>query len=325
MRPFLLLLALLLPLAGCRPAPDPAPPDDAAPAITRQYRSGHGDLSLRISRDRATVAEPIEVDLELSFPEGWQAELAPISSPDLPATAGETDPAKLDDNHRLRQHFRLRYTPFLPGNFSIGPLRIVLTGKDGGGTSETIRTDGFPVTVTTLLTEDDGQPADILPPLELPHPIWPYLAIAAGALALGLLATGLYLRRRRRPRPAPPPLPPHRLAERQLDELAGRGLPEQGQGKLFHILLSDILRSYVEARFAIHAPEQTTEEFLAQLRHDDRLAGEHKDSLKRLLNHCDMVKFARRQTTAADCDQSLTLCRDFVRDTIPPPAPGGTP
>jgi uncharacterized iron-regulated membrane protein len=60
---------------------------------------------------------------------------------------------------------------------------------------------------------------------------------------------------------------PHERALRELNELALRELPHKGLILDFYVLLSDTVRHYVESRFGICAPEQTTKEFLAAARH----------------------------------------------------------
>ena len=48
------------------------------------------------------------------------------------------------------------------------------------------------------------------------------------------------------------------------------GLIDKGEQKLFYLKISAILRHYVEDRFGMHAPENTTEEFLRDLQKDLR-------------------------------------------------------
>ena len=57
-----------------------------------------------------------------------------------------------------------------------------------------------------------------------------------------------------------------------------------------------MLRHYIEDRFGLRAPEQTTEEFLAELRQKHVFGERQKDLLRAFLEHCDLVKFAELQT-----------------------------
>ncbi|MHC5184367.1 MAG: hypothetical protein ACYSPI_08845, partial [Planctomycetota bacterium] len=75
--------------------------------------------------------------------------------------------------------------------------------------------------------------------------------------------------------------------------IAAENLVEQGRIKEFYEKLSTCLRHYIENRFQLRAPEQTTEEFLEQLKTSDALRLEHKQQLQKFLEHSDLVKFAR--------------------------------
>ena len=60
----------------------------------------------------------------------------------------------------------------------------------------------------------------------------------------------------------------HEMAYARLRALVAEKLVEQGRIKEFYERISGILRHYIEDRFDLHAPERTTEEFLAELRFD---------------------------------------------------------
>ncbi len=90
---------------------------------------------------------------------------------------------------------------------------------------------------------------------------------------------------------------------------------EQGQVKLFYIRISDILRHYIENRFALHAPERTTEEFLAELQQSAVLAHGHKILLKEFLLHCDLVKFAELLPANDQIQKTFDLCKLFIVET----------
>ena len=79
--------------------------------------------------------------------------------------------------------------------------------------------------------------------------------------------------------------------------------------------LSGCLRQYIENRFQLRAPEQTTEEFLEQLKTSDALKLEHKQELQKFLEHCDLVKFARYQPSNEQINESLTMAEAFVDKT----------
>jgi hypothetical protein len=77
------------------------------------------------------------------------------------------------------------------------------------------------------------------------------------------------------------------------------------------------LRRYIENRFGIHAPGQTTEEFLSwQSRHaDSALERRHQLLLTQFLKHCDLVKFAELQPSEAEIQKTFDACKEFILET----------
>jgi len=80
-------------------------------------------------------------------------------------------------------------------------------------------------------------------------------------------------------------IPAHEIAFRALQELVADNPAEKGEVKLFYQRLSHILRCYIENRFSLHAPEQTTEEFLDNLRSSEDLNRRYNSLLKSFLEH----------------------------------------
>jgi hypothetical protein len=175
----------------------------------------------------------------------------------------------------------------------------------------------------------DAEPAGPLAPLPLtvPDPPFPWLWAGAAAALVALLAAALvaYLRRAR-PLPAPePPAPPHQRALDALARLRERHLPERGEVEPYFVELSEILRRYLEERFGLRAPEQTTEEFLATVSNTEAgrraIESAHRDLLRDFLTRADLVKFARETPGAEDCEEAGAGAERFVRDTIPEERP----
>ena len=107
----------------------------------------------------------------------------------------------------------------------------------------------------------------------------------------------------------------HEIAFEVLRAIAGEKLVEQGRVKEYYEKLSACLRQYIENRFQLRAPEQTTEEFLEQLKTSDALKLEYKQELRKFLEHCDLVKFARYQPNDEQINESLTMAEGFVEKT----------
>ena len=93
--------------------------------------------------------------------------------------------------------------------------------------------------------------------------------------------------------------------------------------KEYYSQLANILRHYLESRFAVKAPEMTTEEFIARLRNDAMLTGEQKELLRRFLQCADMVKFARFASSVSERKSAWEFVQRFIEQTRPLESPVG--
>jgi hypothetical protein len=159
----------------------------------------------------------------------------------------------------------------------------------------------------------EAAPADLRP-----------LYLLAALLLIGL-AVAWFVRRWRnrpsRPQPVAPPPPAHVVAAQALAELSRRRLPHAGAFVEHYTALAAIVRTYVEQRFGLRAPEMTTQEFLGVSARDARLAGSHRGLLGQFLGECDQVKFARHVPTVNDGERALAAATRFVEETAEREAP----
>lgn len=152
----------------------------------------------------------------------------------------------------------------------------------------------------------------------------PWWGWALAAALLGALAFWFY-QRLHVPAPVVIITPPWEVAQRRLRELAQRKLHEQGRFEPFYVDLSSILRYYLEDRFQLHAPEQTTQEFLETAQRGSAFTEAQQLSLAQLLRHCDRVKFAQYQPAAEEMQESFSAVERFVEDTRPALQPDRAP
>jgi hypothetical protein len=172
--------------------------------------------------------------------------------------------------------------------------------------------------ISTVATADLKEMRDITPPEEPPPPrswqpvfLWSGLAL----VGVGLLLGGWQLKRRFTSPAAP--LPPHEWAARELERLQAQALPEAGQAERYHTLLSDLVRRYLELRFDLHAPRQTTAEFLQSMRQAPQLTAAQQALLRDFLERCDLAKFARVDYSVRECQAAADTARAFVEQTTP--------
>ncbi len=158
---------------------------------------------------------------------------------------------------------------------------------------------------------------DIKPPVNLPFSSLPLII---GLIVLGTLIFAWvlwrFIKKNKHVRKIIEPLKsPDEIAYERLAELLKRDLPQEGKIKQYFIEISDILRRYVEGRFALKAPELTTPEFLEKIKKSDQLNPDHKLLLKEFLMSCDLVKFARYGPSEKEIEQSAVLVRSFIDET----------
>lgn len=147
-------------------------------------------------------------------------------------------------------------------------------------------------------------PKSVLPASVLPA------AMAAVAI-LGLLFYGFWRwRRNRRVRI----LLPYEIALRRLEGLGTLMRPESARE--FSTAVSDIVRGYIEQRFAIGVTRRTTEEFLRDLLETANASlARHQPLLAEFLHQCDFVKFAAMSLNGQDMESLRQSARVFILAT----------
>jgi hypothetical protein len=145
--------------------------------------------------------------------------------------------------------------------------------------------------------------------------------VLGGALLLALLVQALRRWRRHAAIPFPAFVsPPHVRARDRLR----RALDAIHDARRFCTEVSDTLRSYLEERFELHAPDRTTEEFLDELQTSPLLSLAQKQALGEFLARCDLVKFARYEPGEPELRELWNAAMQLVDETAPSPEPTET-
>lgn len=202
-----------------------------------------------------------------------------------------------------------------------------------GATATAFRFAGFLIWVggtslraATLATNGMVVPQqlhDIRGPIDIRSPwMWVKVALLL-ALVGGLLALAWWWWRRRSPaaRAAFMDSPADRARKRLTEAMDLLHDPER-----FATRVSEVVRTYLEERFGLHAPDRTTEEFLSELATSVALEGRHKALLAEFLTGCDLAKFARAEPGPAELEHLHASAFRLVDETAPvaiPPVPQG--
>jgi len=183
-----------------------------------------------------------------------------------------------------------------------------------------VTTQPLDITITTALAEasEASTLRDIRGPVSIFHLNWGLWILIAGVVA-AIIGGLIVLRLKRVDGPATPPLPPHIVAQQQLDVLESEGLLQRRCFQPYYFRLTDILRHYIEGRFGLLAPTRTTPEFLQDMRCSETLLTPQQDQLHGFLRIADLVKFALHEPRVSEGEEALHMARCFVVDTQPRP------
>ncbi|HEU4403216.1 MAG TPA: BatD family protein [Candidatus Polarisedimenticolia bacterium] len=298
----------------------------AAVAALALLGAASSDVRLEVSADRRaiTVGDPITLTVRLVYPQGSKvASFVPEAAlGDLALLGSARQPAKGLDLGREEEVRTLRVTAYKPGTLAIPALEAKVV--DPAGKEQTVTSEPIPFEVTSILSAQDKEPADIKKPVSMPESLlWPFLA--AGLLALGLLAWFGWRRRRRSAAgavaaPTLPPRPAHEVAYAELERLLSAGLLEAGRLKEFYIELSEIMRRYVEARYGIETLDRTTWEILEAVR-AAKIALRVSTGLGEFFGACDLVKFAKYLPRPEETRATVEMAYRLVDESRAAPSP----
>ena len=216
------------------------------------------------------------------------------------------------------------------GEQQIAPILIEFVDRRvaANGASQAHKTASIQYDTVELLTEPVRFKVSAVSPDKLQAPLAPPLGqlaelnliqrepVASASIALLFLALALagawwWLRRKQTPSV-------ESAHARALERLARlRQYPRENEADIdaFFVELSGLVRTYVEDRFGLHAPELTTEEFLISARDTDQLAPADREFLGDLLIEADQVKFAHRLPVAGTMDATLSAVAAFLART----------
>ena len=258
-------------------------------------------LTVRVDHDAAAIVVWPD-SLALGSVEVLGAELAP------PASEGE----------RSITSASFTLAAFELGDLEIPSFDIQVEMPDGS--SNTLSTDRYVITVQSVGLDEGGDIRAIRGPLGLPLSVIYVLPWILLLVLLSVLGHWLWVKRKR-PEASPRrsvviPRFPHLEAYEALDRLEASGLLERREIKEYHILASEIIRTYVEGRFGVYALEMTTGEVVEGLRSSD-LPEDAVEAFGRFASRCDLVKFAKLRPEPVPCQEILGAARAFVDQTKP--------
>ena len=264
-------------------------------------------ITADIDRPKVTVGDRVKLTLKVEAPEGSRSIF-----PDLKEKIGGLDVKGI---RRGPNTFEVALTSYTVGSFTLPPLSVKVMLP--GGNETTLETLQLFVEVVSVAKKGDpmADVRDIKGVVSLPGLYLPPWGLLVGIFLLAALA-GWALWRRKKQEAPPTPLSPHLVALEALDRL-DTDLLFNRDVKEYHFQVSQILRRYLEERFGVKAPEQTTEEFLDASSKNHILNEAQKNLLKSFLEHCDLVKFAKLTPSSEEARRISHSARGFIHQTAP--------
>ena len=148
------------------------------------------------------------------------------------------------------------------------------------------------------------------------EPWFKWVLSAVIFLALAAIVLLIVVRRIRRKalldRPAEPA---YLVALRQLDRYRGQEYWKPEKQKAYYSGITDALKTYIDDRFGVDAPEMTTAELFAALDKEQVLDKAVLKELRGLFETADFVKFAKMTASDDDNAAALPLAVRFVTTT----------
>jgi hypothetical protein len=324
---------LLAMVAGCgTPPSSPQPPSAVAKnTIEKKAQKGPVKLSVRVTPREARLSDLVEMDVIVEAEPKVETKPPAFGQAvgDFLIRDYSERPAEAGAGNIRRYHYQLE--PAHAGKHLIRSVSIEFLDKrlksDQSKEAVLIETDPIEVNVTS---EFEGAAPSLgnLEPMVPPRPVhertgitWAVGLIAA--IVVTLLALR-FVRRRNRAPAAPRPLTPEEVAHKALAELLAEDLPARGLFKEFYLRLTGIVRHYVEDTTGLRAPEQTTEEFLRDMRSRTVFPLDRSNRLSEFLEAADLVKYAGQEPGPGQIEQAVARAQEFVNlNRVEPAAMAG--
>lgn len=188
---------------------------------------------------------------------------------------------------------------FKTGEFNVGPFEIDL--KKNEAVIETRETNSVPVTVKTVLKEEDKDIKALEELIDIkgdPFYILKYVIFGVVIIIAVLLIIWWFKKRRRVPVKVETVLSPLQEFETRIKELYGKNLFEKGKVKLFFIELTGILKHFLHRTYGFSAEDFTTYETLYELKRNEKEVP-IINNMEFLFNTADLVKFAKFEPDAS--------------------------
>ena len=316
----MLSCGIIFTFAGCRKE-SAAKSEKTKFEIDKEYTRGPLTAHVLVDKAKINIAQTVTLQLEAAIEPGYELKMPTVEK--VLENFGIVDwdnlGDKLDENNNIVKRYRYRLEPFVSGTYPIPAFTFEFYDVNSPEEKKyELTTEPIDIEVASLLGEQkaDLKIAGIEGVVEMPAKAsyW-WLWVLCIVVIAAVVVTWIILRRKKARQIIRIFKPAHEIAYNRLRALIEQKLVEAGKIKEFYEQISDILRHYIEHRFNLHAPERTTEEFLAELPATNVLSQSNQEQLREFLTHCDLVKFAKYNPSAEQIQKTFDLVKDFIETT----------
>ncbi len=281
----------------------------------------HVHVSAKVDSNKILIGDWIHLNINLEYPNNIK-----ISYPQITDSLQGLEiierkqPEVIRSGNVIKEKYIYVISAFDTGTFVIPSLQFLYNFVDDTEV-QTATTSPIPIFVHSIGINTDEDIKDIKPPLSVPITFSELLPYLIGIVVIGLVSFGFYYFIKKRKKGevweifTAPIRPAHEIALNALRSLEAEKLWHRGEVKLYHSKLTDIVRTYIENRFFIRAMESTTDEIIEDFKKTE-INGTLKDTLYKMLELGDLVKFAKQQPLPDENERSLKYAYEFVENTM---------
>lgn len=280
-------------------------------------------ISVKSWVDRATITIGDRIIYTLLIKADPDLKIEPISSGKNLGAFEVKDfkafPPEKDKKGEIIYKYECNITIFNTGDYVIPKVEVAYT--DSKGKKKKIFSDRLFITVKSVGAGQDEMSdiRDIKPPMDIKTGYRIYYAIFFGLL-LFLGALLLYLRTKSKALKIPEieklKIPAWELAYKELEALKYSNLLKEERIKDYFIILSDIIKKYLQQRFSFSALDKTTVEIKRKLK-EIKVKAKHTELIHSFFCFCDLVKFAKYKPPSKEIQKAFEDAKIIVDETLP--------
>jgi hypothetical protein len=301
-------------LCGCAERQQ-AGPAQSAPLV-EENQFGPIRITLTIDPPEVEIQRDVLLTLRIDAPDHMEISLPALEDRFTGfSLAGRFERDPESSAGRTTREIHIRLTPIVSESYRVAPIPMTYIDR-----SVTPPLSGwFPTAHVDLelrspwTVESGDTIKDTLAPLWIHASFKTIATFVAVAILCMAIAIALWkLMGRVKEQITTRRMSPRERALRELQQLLSTDFVKRGLVKTFYLELTMVVRRYIERQHGVRAPEQTTEEFLAEISRDPRFMESVLARLRDFLRAADMVKFAAYHPSNEAIDTATQTARGYI-------------